>query len=86
MEFLFNFFTSLIVWLTTEQKEKLSEVDQQLKKAEAAQRRKMQVEMAARESEVPLSISIMSLSLFWFFKIFRMGSKWICLQFCRLRQ
>ncbi|KAK7396975.1 hypothetical protein VNO78_18139 [Psophocarpus tetragonolobus] len=33
------------------QKEKLSEVDQQLKKAEAAQRRRMQVEKAARESE-----------------------------------
>ncbi|XP_061345969.1 uncharacterized protein LOC133291683 isoform X2 [Gastrolobium bilobum] len=33
------------------QKEKLSEVEQQLKKAEAAQRRKMQVEKAARESE-----------------------------------
>ncbi|XVF57591.1 hypothetical protein PTKIN_Ptkin06aG0217500 [Pterospermum kingtungense] len=34
------------------QKEKLSEVEQQLKKAEAAQRRRMQVEKAARESEV----------------------------------
>ncbi|PIA61076.1 hypothetical protein AQUCO_00300533v1 [Aquilegia coerulea] len=33
------------------QKEKLSEVEQQLKKAEAAQRRKMQMEKAARESE-----------------------------------
>ncbi|KAK1318548.1 hypothetical protein QJS10_CPB04g00991 [Acorus calamus] len=33
------------------QKEKLSEVEQQLKKAEAAQRRKIQVEKAARESE-----------------------------------
>uniref|UniRef100_A0A1D1YVS3 INO80 complex subunit B-like conserved region domain-containing protein n=1 Tax=Anthurium amnicola TaxID=1678845 RepID=A0A1D1YVS3_9ARAE len=33
------------------QKGKLSEVDQQLKKAEAAQRRRMQVEKAARESE-----------------------------------
>ncbi|KAL6964651.1 hypothetical protein U1Q18_035707 [Sarracenia purpurea var. burkii] len=33
------------------QKEKLTEVEQQLKKAEAAQRRKMQVEKAARESE-----------------------------------
>ena len=38
--------------LLTEQKEKLSEVEQQLKKAEAAQRRRMQVEKAARESEV----------------------------------
>ncbi|KAI4349747.1 hypothetical protein L6164_010306 [Bauhinia variegata] len=33
------------------QKEKLTEVEQQLKKAEAAQRRRMQVENAARESE-----------------------------------
>ncbi|KAG2693320.1 hypothetical protein I3843_08G086000 [Carya illinoinensis] len=33
------------------QKEKLSELEQQLKKAEAAQRRRMQVEKAARESE-----------------------------------
>jgi hypothetical protein len=38
--------------LIPEQKEKLSEVEQQLKKAEAAQRRRMQVEKAARESEV----------------------------------
>ncbi|KAJ9187882.1 hypothetical protein P3X46_003296 [Hevea brasiliensis] len=43
------------------QKEKLSEVEQQLKKAEAAQRRRMQVEKAARESEVSLiSLSLMS--------------------------
>lgn len=35
-----------------EQKEKLSEVEQQLKRAEALQRRRMQVEKAARESEV----------------------------------
>ncbi|XP_047334143.1 transcriptional regulator ATRX homolog [Impatiens glandulifera] len=33
------------------QKEKLSEVEQQLKKAEAAKKRKLQVEKAARESE-----------------------------------
>ncbi|KAI4301513.1 hypothetical protein L6164_034786 [Bauhinia variegata] len=33
------------------QKEKLTELEQQLKKAEAAQRRRMQVEKAARESE-----------------------------------
>lgn len=38
--------------LVIEQKEKLTEVEQQLKKAEAAQRRRMQVEKAARESEV----------------------------------
>ena len=34
------------------QKGKLSDVEQQLKKAEAAQRRRLQVEKAARESEV----------------------------------
>ncbi|XP_022722773.1 uncharacterized protein LOC111279955 isoform X2 [Durio zibethinus] len=33
------------------QKEKLSEVEQQLKKAEAAQRRRIQSEKAAREAE-----------------------------------
>lgn len=37
-----------------EQKEKLSEVEIQAKKAEAAQRRKMQVEKAAKEAEVHL--------------------------------
>ncbi|XP_039058718.1 uncharacterized protein LOC120202351, partial [Hibiscus syriacus] len=37
--------------LITEQKEELSEVELQLKKAEAAQRRRVQVEKAARESE-----------------------------------
>lgn len=36
----------------TEQKEKLTDVEQQLKKAEAAQKRRMQNEKAARESEV----------------------------------
>lgn len=36
----------------TEQKEKLTEVEQQLKKVEAAQRRRLQNEKAARESEV----------------------------------
>lgn len=43
--------------LYTEQKEKLTEVEQQLKKAEAAERRRMQNEKAARESEVWLNIS-----------------------------
>lgn len=38
--------------LIVEQKEKLSEVEQQLKKAEAAQRRRVLNEKAARESEV----------------------------------
>lgn len=44
-----NFFFFVLM---TEQKEKLSEVEQQLKKAEVAQRRRMQTEKAARESEV----------------------------------
>lgn len=52
---LVSFITQLYVccyFLNAEQKEKLSEVEQQLKKAEAAQRRRMQVEKAARESQV----------------------------------
>jgi hypothetical protein len=44
----FNF----LIVLMTEQKEKLTEVEQQLKRAEALQRRRMQVEKANRESEV----------------------------------
>ncbi|KAJ6876616.1 hypothetical protein NC651_029575 [Populus alba x Populus x berolinensis] len=40
-----------LVVLMTEQKEKLTEVEQQLKRAEALQRRRMQVEKANRESE-----------------------------------
>ena len=51
----------LCCFLIAEQKEKLSEVEQQLKKAEAAQRRRMQVEKAARESEVcfyPLQLTL----------------------------
>lgn len=44
----------------TEQKEKLTEVEQQLKKAEAAQRRRMQNEKAARESEVCLWLFALS--------------------------
>lgn len=40
-----------ICWLIAG-KEKLSEVDLQLKKAEAAQRRRMQSEKMAREAEV----------------------------------
>ncbi|RRT67858.1 hypothetical protein B296_00030608 [Ensete ventricosum] len=40
--------------MITEQREKLSEVEIQAKRAEAAQRRKMQVEKQARESEVCL--------------------------------
>lgn len=47
-----NFHNLNCFFYMAEQKEKLSEVEQQLKKAEAAQRRKMQVEKAARESEV----------------------------------
>ncbi|KAK9933952.1 hypothetical protein M0R45_021121 [Rubus argutus] len=38
-------------WLTTEKKEKISEVEKQSKKAEAAQRRKIQSEKIAREAE-----------------------------------
>ena len=44
-----------------EQKEKLSEVEQQLKKAEAAQRRRMQSEKAAREAEILSVISFVLL-------------------------
>lgn len=43
---------SLDFVLNTEQKERLTEVEQQLKKAEAAERRRIQNEKAARESEV----------------------------------
>jgi len=44
----------------TEQKEKLTEVEQQLKRAEALQRRRMQVEKANRESEVyPVTFTCM---------------------------
>lgn len=42
----------LLISFVTEQKEKLTEVEQQLKKAEAAQRRRIQNEKAAREEEV----------------------------------
>ena len=49
-----NFYTFFIltIILVIEQKEILSEVEQQLKRAEALQRCRMQVEKAARESEV----------------------------------
>lgn len=61
--FLYEFHTTSLSHMTSfiylhcyfiiaEQKEKLSEVEQQIKKAEAAQRRRMQVEKAAKESEV----------------------------------
>ncbi|RWV81300.1 hypothetical protein GW17_00057294 [Ensete ventricosum] len=43
--------------MITEQREKLSEVEIQAKRAEAAQRRKMQVEKQARESEAKLAKS-----------------------------
>lgn len=42
----------------TGKKENLSEMEQQLKKAEAAQRRKVQIEKAARESEVDAFLSL----------------------------
>lgn len=47
----------------TEQKAKLSEVEQQLKRAEAAQRRRMQSEKAAREAEVCSSCHVLLLWL-----------------------
>ncbi|XVF62460.1 hypothetical protein PTKIN_Ptkin09bG0009500 [Pterospermum kingtungense] len=46
------------------QKEKLSEVEQQLKKTEAAQRRRMQSEKAAKEAEVLPAISFVLLNNF----------------------
>lgn len=51
--------------LIPEQKEKLSELEQQLKKAEAAQRRRMQVEKAARESEVGFCFTISECALIY---------------------
>lgn len=48
-QLVFSFSTG---WLTTEKKEKISEVEKQSKKAEAAQRRKIQSEKIAREAEV----------------------------------
>ena len=47
-----NFHYIEMVVLLGKAKGELSEVEQQLKKAEVAQRRRMQVEKAARESEV----------------------------------
>lgn len=44
----------MFLWVI-EQKEKLSDVDQQQKRAEAAQRRRIQHEKAAREAEVVLT-------------------------------
>lgn len=46
-----------------EQKEKLSDMEQQLKKAEAAQRRRMQTEKAAREAEVSPGHSVLFMLL-----------------------
>lgn len=48
--------------MVTGKKEKLSELEQQSKKAEAAQRRRMQSEKAAREAEVCLPYYILDLS------------------------
>lgn len=53
-----NLFCLAICLLMTEQKAKLSEVEMQLKKAEAAQRRRIQSEKAAREAEVCFLFSI----------------------------
>lgn len=72
------------MWLTTEQKGKLSDVEQQLKKAEAAQRRRMQVEKAARESEVCFILLFILLSFtFNFFGVLELEISVI--ELCRLR-
>ena len=72
--------------LIPEQKEKPSELEQQLKKAEAAQRRRMQVEKAARESEVCFCVILFhSLSSFFisYVRSNRNISVWI--ESCRVR-
>lgn len=51
--------------MVIEQKDKLSEVELQLKKAEAAQRRRMQSEKAARDAEVLPSFFFSSFD--WFY-------------------
>lgn len=57
--------------LMIEQKEKLSEVEQQLKKAEAAQRRRIQSEKAAREAEVCHNfIILLTFRYAWLNKLF----------------
>lgn len=59
----FNFFDclfSLLFWMI-EQKERKSDMEQQLKKAEAAEKRRMQVEKAAQEAEVILIVHLCSL-------------------------
>ena len=76
-----------LLWflLIPEQKEKPSELEQQLKKAEAAQRRRMQVEKAARESEVCFCV-ILFHSLSFFISYVRSNrniSVWI--ESCRVR-
>jgi hypothetical protein len=53
---IFCFSSKHVLAYLTERKEKLSEVEQQLKKAEAAQRRKMQVEKAANEIQVCMAV------------------------------
>ena len=53
-----------MIILVIEQKEKLSEVEQQLKRAEALQRRRMQVEKAAMHL---ISVRLSSLTIFLFF-------------------
>jgi len=55
-----------IINYVTEQKEKLSEVEIQAKKAEAAQRRKMQVEKAEKEQQVYIC-SYLSFHMFFLF-------------------
>ena len=45
-----------MVFYFTDREQKLSEVEQQLKKTEAAQRRKMQLEEAASASQVCMAV------------------------------
>ena len=72
--------------LIPEQKEKPSELEQQLKKAEAAQRWRMQVEKAAWESEVCFCVIIFHCLSSLFISYVRSNrniSVWI--ESCRLR-
>ena len=70
-----------------EQKEKLTDVEQQLKKAEAAQRRRMQVEKAARESEVcSLHDIICTMIHSYSYTLFLIGTKPVLNESCRPRR
>lgn len=78
--------TLVSVAFLTEQKEKLSEVEQQLKKAEAAQRRRMQVEKAAKESEVWLPSIYLVFYFFGLAKEFYLTFLCVCLLFSDVRK